>query len=141
MTTKQYETARALAACKGWRWLPGMAARYIGGGDSHRVLAVSDRLVGINGVGLLLDIDGARHVKYPADYVPDLDDAVTVAALLPVLRAALNDHSVGIVHDSDRIWAITRGGDPVHGGRHVRLTEWIALAESDAVLSALQAAP
>lgn len=135
MTPKQYDTARAMAACKGCRWLPGMAARYIDGGDSHRVLAVSDRLTGINGVGLLLDIDGTRQAKYPADYVPDLDDAVTVAALICVVRKAHGDPSMAAVFFNGR-WAVVRGLIL----SALSVTPWTGDTEPAALLAALQAA-
>lgn len=120
MSPQDLETARAFVACPKWRWLPGMAV----------ILHAST-----------LAVYAGRHFG-EADYegkdvVPDLDDPVTRAALLVVVREARGEPQAYIgasILNGDgtvRTWAYCTTGVPAIYGN----------SEVAALLAALQAAP
>ena len=88
------ETARALVAAPGWRWLPGMRwtapVRPGGYGPEGNVGRCSDA------------------IPYPddPDAIPDLDDPVTAAALVVVARLAYREPTLHTEPRVDGFWGI-----------------------------------
>lgn len=124
MSPQDLETAHAFVACEKWKWLPGMAV----------ILHAST-----------LAVYAGRHYG-EADYegkdvVPDLDDPVTRAALLVVVREAWDDAGLAAVRHgwSSEQWCVLGGKE--HGGKFKRLHCRAFPSELAALKAALQAAP
>lgn len=91
------ETARALVAAPGWRWLPGMLST-----DGDRVL-----IVGPNGTPYIDCSDADLGcVPLPSGALPDLDDPVTAAALVVVARLAYREPTLHTEPHVDGLWGI-----------------------------------
>lgn len=123
MTPEQKELARRFVACKRWRWMPGMLARYIDGHAWHR----------------LTDGDGHgypfRHCPpNPREAWPDLTDPATLGCILALVREAwLEARGDRRIHCRVRanVYRVYSGVSPV--GR------WME-SEAEALLLALEAA-
>jgi len=67
------ELSKRAVACKGWRWMPGMA--YLHRGFTYRIGSV---------VGS----------SYDDECIPDLDDPATLGCLLHIVREAWGDRTI-----------------------------------------------
>ena len=133
MDAETLDIARRFAACPKWEWLPGMLARL-----DDALSPVMCRVVEVVGRDSCFGvIDGAGprgFVSYYLDSsVPDLDDAVTRAALLPVVRRAWDDETASV-----RFF----GRWPLESMWEYR-GRWVCYGSSElaALLAALEAAP
>ena len=85
MTVQEWQDlARRAVACRHWRWLPGMLARYYGDG------AAWHRLTDGDGYGLPFK----HRPPNPRDAWPDLSDPATVGCLLALVREAAEPERV-----------------------------------------------
>jgi len=113
MTEEQIALARRAVACRGWRWLPGMA-------DCHgRRLREGDWLD-------------------PAAEFPDLTDPATLGCLLALVREAWGQEDMGAVRifrDGLRKWCVKYDEDDAQVGAVYGPTE------AHALVTALEAAP
>jgi len=102
MTDEQLiDLGRRAVACKGWRWLPGMLARYYGDG------AAWHRLTDGDGYGLPFK----HRPPNPRDAWPDLRDPATVGCLLALVREAWGDLGASGWHDRRTgLWSWMAGG-------------------------------
>lgn len=88
MNAELTEIARRFVACPGWVFLPGMLARLDGA-----LSPVTCRVVEVVGRDSCFGVsDGAAPRGFVSYYlgssIPDLDDPVTAAGILPVVRRA-----------------------------------------------------
>jgi hypothetical protein len=82
------ELGRRAVACKGWRWLPGMLARYGDGAAWHR-------LTDGDGYGLPFK----HRPPNPRDAWPDLRDPATLGCLLALVREAYPGCAIWVARD------------------------------------------
>ena len=123
------DLAKRAVACKGWRWMPGMATT-----DGERLL-FEDRVMGWQAWSL----DRRRHTL-DSDPLPDLTDAATLGCVLALVREAWEDpYMMTKYWRAPRIW--TCKSDEVHpllgGGRGIPKGK----TEAAALVAALEAAP
>jgi hypothetical protein len=118
MTEEQIELAKRAVACKGWRWMPGMAwfdGRFL----QYRVQSEAHAVV--------VDEGG----------LPDLTDPATLGCLLALVREAWGDDEAYAIpwHDEDGGWTVcVREED-----RSVNVSE--GDTETEALVFALEDAP
>lgn len=101
-------------------WIPGMAAIDLNGQVSRRVLEVSDRLPGIDGVGLVLHGFGPACAS---DYKPDMDDEATRRICAPKSHNALYAAELDHLRECMRIaglQAFKRDRPPQEVAEHLR---------------------
>ena len=87
MTDKQIALARRAVACKGWRWISGMATA-----EGHRVVLVDDGVL-----WMVYADEGKCKPGCVEDFVPDLTDPATLGCLLALVREALNSPRVHVL--------------------------------------------
>lgn len=75
MTPAQIKEARALVACRGWRWMPGMAQ------SDPRMPHLWQRRI------------GDECIPYRPDFLPDLTDPATVGCLLQIWHDSKRTHT------------------------------------------------
>ena len=97
MNADDLEMARRFVACKGWVWLPGMAAASKHedeqGGPTYRIVHVyRGGLLAFSGWVNPLGEEEACGIGL-SECVPDLSDALTRAGLLEVVRRAWGDET------------------------------------------------
>ena len=114
--------AKRAVACPGWRWMPGMLARFL---DDEPLLNPARLVAEGEGDGLLDPDDAA---------IPDLSDPLTVQALLLLVREAWATETVWVEPGHDGLWemCIYVSGAP-------RLLESYQ-TEAEALVAALEAA-
>lgn len=125
MTDDLIELGKRAVACKGWRWMPGMAAV-----QGERVVLMDDdgtlRLV--TAVRSFFDSSGAC--------LPDLSDPATVGCLLALVREAWGRDDLGASRYKER-WCVERWcGD-------IRVFQYGTQGdtEAEALVAVLEAAP
>lgn len=149
MTEEQLALARRAVACKGWRWMPGMAIAEMGLGctsglficDHGRVLDVrdDDGMQMVSASEYPYDDDGIPEYRWAdATHVPDLTDPATLGCLLALVREAWNADWIYVVCD--------QMNDPEDGGYLWRVcvpwaSDIVAPTEAEALVAALEAAP
>ena len=138
MTPAEQALARRAVACEGWRWLPGMNARY-------RAMACT--VIGVRGSDLCLSRpefvgdpfweDGGWISGGAASLLPDLSDPATLGCLLAMVRAAWDDPQIHVAP----LWSMNRSvGWRVWFGRDLTLY-FDGHTEAEALIAALEAAP
>jgi hypothetical protein len=120
--------ARAVA-CKGWRWLPGMLARYYGDGAAWHLLTDGD------GYGLPFK----HRPPNPRDAWPDLRDPATLGCLLALVREAWGDPTIHLtcvdsLEAGQYDWIVRSVADKWS-------SDLLSDSEADALVAALEAAP
>lgn len=127
MNAEETELARRFVACKGWVWLPGMLAPGRG-----RVCSVDGETLYFAGTDGRFNGDWEDH-----QCLPDLDDAVTRAGLLEVVRRAWGDpDAYARPCFSGRGWAVDFSRRVSESAPRVG-----GATELAALLAALEAAP
>ena len=131
MTEAQTALSRRVVACKGWRWMPGMATV-----QGERVVLMDDdgtlRLaapwggtVGVTAVRSFFDSSGAC--------LPDLTDPATLGCLLALVREAWGDPFLCPAADRETGWWLN-GYAAVDYLQSYR-------TEAEALVAALEGAP
>ena len=131
MNAERLEIARRFAACKGWVWLPGMAALRPYHAGHLRIESTHE-----SGFGMSPVVHGSCSWFSLSELVPDLSDALTRAGLLPVVRQALGVPNLTPIIGAD--------GWYLHGIPDDRPELWWSSgqpSELHALLAALEAAP
>ena len=133
MDAETLDIARRFAACPKWVWLRGMSARS-GDHPCERWLFDGEAWVSDEGDTYRLpDLCAPASLILAVANGPDLDDAVTRAALLPVVRRAWDDETASV-----RFF----GRWPLESMWEYR-GRWVCYGSSElaALLAALEAAP
>jgi hypothetical protein len=145
MTEEQIALARRAVACRGWRWMPGMAIEGLMLTSTHglcgaphgRVLDMrdDDGMQMVSASEYPYDDDGVPEYRW-ADltHIPDLTDPATLGCLLALVREA---HAVPFLHVSVKIsreHGYQFDCHPHHRG------QWVD-SEAEALVAALEAAP
>ena len=130
MTEAQTALSRRLVACKGWRWMPGMATvqgeRVVLMGDDGTLrLAAPWGGTDVTAVRSFVDSSGAC--------LPDLTDPATLGCLLALVRAAWGMSGLSLTPWSDGWEYAWRGHDKGPCGY------WFT--EAEALVAALEGAP
>jgi|GWRWMinimDraft_1066009.scaffolds.fasta_scaffold04543_2 hypothetical protein len=145
MTEEQIALARRAVACRGWRWMPGMAIEGLMLTSTHglcgaphgRVLDMrdDDGMQMVSASEYPYDDDGVPEYRW-ADltHIPDLTDPATLGCLLALVREA---HAVPFLHVSVKIsreHGYQFDCHPHHRG------QWVD-SEAEALVAALEDAP
>ena len=126
--------ARRAAACKSWRWLPGMRLRSI---------RAYLRVVGLNRDGSLRlswddpgrPVEGDTYtVEHIGGALPDLEDPATLGCLLVLVREAWDDQTIAARFSGEHgHWAVD--------GNRFSGCALCCDTEAAALVAALEAAP
>lgn len=122
MSEEQIVLARRAVACKGWRWMPGMA--FLDGGESWRVAS-------------------ARHAEtIHADRLPDLTDAATLGCLLALVREVCGPLACTYIRsDVPSCWIVRTVHYEYYDGTRAEDHGYSEHSEAEALVAALEAAP
>jgi hypothetical protein len=112
MQPEQEQIARRAAACKGWRWEPGMRWR-----------TEDDR-------GRLDDYQ-PEYMGRPPDALPDLTDPATLGCLLALVREAHGQSTLSPLKRGARSWCLADYGTSALEGE----------TEVELLVAALESAP
>ena len=134
MTDKMTLLAKRAVACKGWRWVPGMATV-----QGERVVLMDDdgtlRLaapwggtVGVTAVRSFFDSSGAC--------LPDLTDPATLGCLLALVREAWGDERTAV-----KWWEPEGCAYYAHPLDTWRPPATLFASEAEALVAALESAP
>ena len=124
MTDEQIAHARRAVACKGWRWMSGMATD-----EGHRVV-----LVDTDVVWMVYEGEGKCKPGCVEDFLPDLTDPATVGCLLALVREAWIAPTV-YARPTKTTWIVMRGSGKGFG----KVSG--AGSEAEALVLALEGAP
>jgi hypothetical protein len=136
MTDEMIALARRAAACKGWRWMPGMAAQAVlADGAVEPVVGIvvgfMDILPSVWWPDLL-----ARRVHHPTEHlIPDLTDPATLGCLLALAREAWGEPRTVVVPLSGGRWGVAIPNVLRQSPKHKGDTE------AEALVAALASAP
>jgi hypothetical protein len=147
MTDEQIALARRAVACKGWKWMPGMAIGCMIFTSTHGLVVVPH-----GRVLAMRDDDGMQMVsasEYPYDnegvpeylwadltHIPDLTDPATLGCLLALVREHHKEPRLAVVPNG-KGWSVSRvwlrsPHDRVAG---------VHTLEAEALVAALEATP
>ena len=144
MTEQEQALARRAIACKGWRWMPGMACTNRRVGPRGRVLEGGRRcpevgkIITVHSFGPISDGGGISDIVAHPDILPDLTDPCTLGGLLALVREAWDDPHV-YVHANGPSWYTVRS--PNGAGGLLGPLPIDGSTEAEALVAALEAAP
>jgi hypothetical protein len=121
MTDEQIALARRAVACRGWKWMGGMATD-----EGHRVVLVDDGVL-----WMVYDGEGKCKPGCVEDFVPDLADAATLGCLLALVREAHGQSTLSPVSRGLRCWCLADYGTTALEGE----------TEIELLVAALESAP
>ena len=135
MNEEQISLARRAVACRGWKWMSGMATD-----EGHRVVLVDTDIV-----WMVYEGEGKCKPGCVEDFAPDLTDPATLGCLLALVREAWGDEvmTCARVDVFDDYIAPLPGGYPygvLREGRR-RAFKYSFASEAEALVAALEAAP
>jgi hypothetical protein len=119
MTEDQKDLARRFVACKHWRWMPGMLARYSEGKSWYRLTEADSYGIGPN----------CRPPDRRTAW-PDLADPATLGCILALVRDATGDRRIHCRVRAN-VYRVYSGVSPIG--------PWME-SEEEALLLALEAA-
>lgn len=125
MSDEMIALGRRAVACKGWRWMSGMATA-----EGHRVLLVDDDVL-----WMVYNEEGKCKPGCVEDFVPDLSDPATLGCLLALVREAHGDPVLFARFRGARVrpdWAVSWDGSDVIA---------TGATEAEALVAALESAP
>ena len=137
MRDEQIALARRAVACKGWRWMPGMAVQAVlTDGAVEPVVGIvvgfMDVLPSVWWPDLL-----ARRVHHPTNHlIPDLSDPSTLGCLLALVREAWGDKRTAV-----KWWEPEGCAYYIHPLDTWRQPITLFASEAEALVAALEAAP
>jgi hypothetical protein len=142
------ELARRAAACKHWRWMPGMA---VAPSEDYREARIDALVWGHHfNLTIIPTEDGPVYAvcphyghehydSFPQPFsLPDLTDPATLGCLLHLVREAWEDQWFSCTKHGPK-WEILFGKN--HSDRVIRLEEMLFSSEAEALVAALEAAP
>jgi hypothetical protein len=132
--------ARRAVACPGWRWLPGMLIKTVGG-PTDRIAGIDSTYIHAWAESQQTENPRGMWIRYRLDRmnkhgVPDLSDPATVGCLLALVREAWGNPLICTAVDN------TGCGWWVEGGTEESRVPWhLHDTEAAALVAALEAAP
>lgn len=129
MTEEQIALARRAVACRGWRWMPGMATnskfrRVVDACPVERVPCCAEE-------GATYDDCHAVWLEHD-DLLPDLTDPATLGCLLALVREALHSSRGHVLYVAGLHRWECADNRVVHG---------VGATEAEALVAALEEAP
>ena len=147
MTEEQIALARRAVACKGWRWMSGMAIEGLTMTSTHGLIVVpygrvldmrdDDGMQMVSVSEYLYDDEGVPEYRW-ADltHVPDITDPATLGCLIALARELYKEPRLAVVPNGAG-WSVSRVW---LRSPHDRVAGVYAL-EAEALVAALEAAP
>ena len=132
MTEQEWiNLGRRAAACRGWRWMPGMSLirRKTGpaGGTGLRPTQLRVALTcghPCDPFACVTDVDRLPRPCPPdPHWVPDFRDPATLGCLLALVREAKGDPCWQVLCLGDEVWSIEGADYPTEGEAHVAALE------------------
>lgn len=133
MNMDYIDLARRLISCKGFYWMPGMRASWIGMDTGWRILSHSDSWY--EGEGIRDSLPGGPTK------LPDLTDPATLGCLLTLVRRAWRDQRLVAIYceaanpNQSEGWAVQSADNrlPIAGEDY--------MSEAEALVVAMESAP
>jgi hypothetical protein len=128
------DLSKRAAACKGWRWMPGMLIFATVEGDEEKHRLDGDDELYKESWTLVRE---SRVYDGPDDVtgiIPDLSDPATLGCLLALVREAWGDVEFHITYSPCNGWWVVYMGDLPNR------TQWTGLSQAEALVAALEAA-
>jgi hypothetical protein len=124
VTEEQIVLGRRVVACKGWRWMSGMATD-----EGHRVVLVDDDVL-----WMVYNEEGKCKPGCVEDFVPDLTGPATLGCLLALVREAMSADTL-YTRPTKTGWTVMLGSGKGKG----KVSD--GATEAEALVYALEAAP
>lgn len=129
--------ARRAVACKGWRWMEGMALH--GRGVFGRIIYADPRggllVAGRNESGAHMEVRLTPMLMAELECAPDLTDPAMLGCLLALVREAWGDVQIIMTYSPCVGWW------NLYFDEHPDRVEFVGLSLAEALVAALEAAP
>jgi len=144
---KNDDLARRAVNCKGWRWLPGMLIKTVGG-PTDRIAGIDSTYIHAWAESQQTENPRGMWIRYRLDRmnkhgVPDLSDPATVGALLALVREVAQEpglHVRCLLPYAPDMSGKTPPPWALYSGRGARWSDRYE-TEAAALVAALEAAP